>query len=62
MNEKRSLYRFSPITNEQTMLAAIEYISKEATRMLFREKGYTLPIKYVTIFAHYDKEYTREQD
>lgn len=25
--------------------------------MLFREKGYTLPIKYVTIFAHYEKEY-----
>jgi len=58
MNEKKSLYRFSPIDNKQGMLDAVEYVTKEATKMVFRDKGYTLPIKYVTIFAHYEKEYS----
>lgn len=57
MNEKTRLYRFSPIGNKQSMLDTVEYIAKEATKMVFRDQGYTLPIKYVTIFAHYQEEY-----
>lgn len=57
MNEKRKLYRFSPITSEQAMLEAVEYIAIEATRMLFREMGTNQQIKHVTIFAHYWDEY-----
>lgn len=51
------LYRFSPINDELALLETVEYVAKEATKLLFRLQGYTLPIKYVTVFAHYEDEY-----
>lgn len=57
MNENRKPYLFSPISETSVILDAVGYVAKEATKMLFRSQGYTLPIKYVTLFAHYDSEY-----
>jgi hypothetical protein len=57
MNQGRKLYRFSPINETKVLLEAVDYVSKEATKMLFRNQGYALPIEYVTIFSHYEDEY-----
>lgn len=54
---ENKIYRFSPIAKRAVLLEAIEYVAKQATKMLFRNQGYTLPIKYVTIFSHFNDEY-----
>ncbi len=54
---KQTNYRFSPIENKEALLEAVNYVTRQATKMIFSIEGWTCPIKYVTIFAHYDDEY-----
>ncbi|MBI4895580.1 MAG: hypothetical protein HY831_03745 [Candidatus Aenigmarchaeota archaeon] len=51
------LYRFSPINSEAQLLKAIKYTTLQTTKLCKRVIGKDLPISYLTIFSHYEKEY-----
>jgi len=50
-------YRFSPIQDEITFRAALEYIAVQADKMARIVLGRALSIDTLTIFAHDDGEY-----
>ncbi|HTE21744.1 MAG TPA: hypothetical protein VK674_01740 [Candidatus Limnocylindria bacterium] len=53
------LYRFSPIDDQKTLLEAVDYVAKQATKLYFRTVGEVEPelINSLTIFSHYDEEF-----
>jgi hypothetical protein len=51
------LYRFSPIQDSDTLREAILYVVHAENQLADKIIGATLPITYLTIFAHYDSEY-----
>jgi hypothetical protein len=52
------LYRFSPIDSKEGLLNAIDYVAAECTWLYFNEVSEVPEIKSLTIFAHFDKEFT----
>lgn len=53
------IYRFSPIRSKRGLLEAIAYVARQDTRLCKAMVGASLPIKSLTIFAHYPEEYRR---
>jgi len=51
------LYRFSPVETESGLHEAIKYLTEQETLLATNATGKSLPITYLTIFAHYDDEY-----
>lgn len=52
-----NLYRFSPITSEDTFNKALEYITAELDTLSQKLFDTSLPITTLKIFAHYPDEY-----
>ena len=53
------LYRFSPILNKKLLIKAIKYTATQTQKLCKKAIGKELPIKSLTIFAHYPHEYER---
>jgi hypothetical protein len=52
-----SLYKFSPIMSEATLIEAVHYIIDRETLLSSKAVNKVLSITYLTIFAHYTDEY-----
>jgi hypothetical protein len=53
------LYRFSPITSGADFKEAINYVVEQELLLAKKAIGKTLPITYLSVFAHYDDEYEK---
>ena len=53
----RNIYRFSPITNKDQLLEAIDYVAQQTTQLSTKITGREYPIGYLTIFSHYSDEF-----
>ena len=51
-------YRFSPIKNEQELYKAIKYVAEQTTALSKQITGQEYPIEYLTIFSHFDDEFS----
>ncbi len=51
------LYRFSPITNEEGLLEAIQYVVTKTTELCHKVIGVEYPISGLTVCAHYPDEF-----
>ena len=52
-----SLYKFSPIMSEATLIEAVHYVIDQEALLSSKAINQVLPITYLTIFAHYMDEY-----
>jgi hypothetical protein len=52
-----NLYRFSPIKDGEELLAAVLYVAEHNTQLCRKVLGEELPIRSLSVFAHYDDEY-----
>jgi hypothetical protein len=50
-------YRFSPITNLEQLLSAINYIAEQTSLLAKQATGLDLAIKSLTVFSHYNDEF-----
>lgn len=53
------LYRFSPIKDEKQLREAVVYIADKTSTLAKKIIGKPLPIKSLTIFAHYPDEFEK---
>lgn len=56
--EHKPLYRFSPITTQHQFEQALAYVATTAGKLTEQIIGQKLPLDTLTLFAHYDEEYT----
>jgi len=55
----KTLYRFSPIKDEEQLREAVIYVAKETSELAKKIIGKYLPIKSLTIFTHYPDEFEK---